>query len=295
MAVKVLEVFSDNLPSFLTNNTDVADALNRRGIDLANATYTRDTPPRSGRDPKISDPNRKSVYRLKDGQVYIPGIYDPYVRINNDSNYVYASKLSGKNLLSFTDEYGYIDATDPSNFKTDKQRQRAAARSGSVDRGLGQYKDPSGNWRTARGQDKSGYKLPSPTKYSDMLYDVGLDTYADRLDYFYKRLVGIRDRLVSLMSNVDIKSPSSIKGTYYSNDALDIIGSISRSLSQAANSYRKLVENIEKLIEEYNSGNYNDYEGRYPIDKSIQSAFKWSDLSRSIQDLSKEMKGLEAK
>lgn len=284
MAVIVLEAFSADLPSFITNNKAITNVMNKRGIDLANAKYIRDTPPSSGRDKKLSDPNRIPVYLLNDGNVYIPNMYSPRVSINNNGEYVSADRLSGKNLLGFTKQYGYIDVTDASNFNTAKRADRKAAKAGSIDRGKGQYKAGDA-WYQMRGQDKSGYKLPSPYKYSQMLDDVDMDNYADKLEYFYNRINKVRQQLVTIMSDIDIKNPRGVKGTYYSRDPMDIVGAITRDLSRVSYNYRNLIKEINSYL------NNEDYTGEEK-ERAIKSAFRYADISDMLRGISRDLKGL---
>lgn len=259
----------NNLPQWLIDylgkNTRLKQELTKRGIDLQNATYIKAPLPRSNRDPVLRDPTRLNIFKIVDfggrDHIYIYGVTDPEIRVS-PWDWRSASNISMKKLLEYTEEYGYIDLNDARNSNKDLRKERADLKHSLTNvRGKGQYpvsrniyNDNSEvigseiKWITARGEDKSGYKL-NPSKYVDMLNDVGLDTYGVRLQSYYSRIESFRNELIQLVSTFDLKNASKYKVRDAFRD--NVYGQISYAFglfSDAIDKYQYLNKEVNNII-----------------------------------------------
>lgn len=308
-----------NLPKWFTDFLDhhsegksVKRVLTNRGIDLANATYTRGVFPRSNRDPVLKDPSRLTIFRLKDYRnnpiIYIVGVNDPWIHHSATATWdsKYASELPMKTILDLAVEYGYIDTNDSTNTNQEVRRERAELKrkSKSSQRGRGQYpvvrniyqtdeygaKDFSKiigtetEWITSKDQDKSGYSL-NPDKYIKLLDTVGLDNYSTRLDAYYNKIENLRIRILTLMNKLTLDS------TANDNNAFSEISSAIYELGRAIDRYQRLKQNIEEIIQQ---GNVKD---DYPMEERISDEFRWDIkyVRDSLNDTIDVVKKLESK
>ena len=259
----------NNLPTWFTEYIDKEPSIKRvlvnRGIDLANATYTKGEFPRSNRDPVLRDPTRLTIFRLQDGRgqvIYIVGVNDPWiVKPGSTWDREYASKLPMKAILEKAIEYGYIDCADPDNRSNDVRRERALLKqhTGPV-RGKGQYPVTRNKyaqfddyhydyskvigteieWVTARGEDKSGYPL-NPDKYIKMLDNVGLDQYSKRLETYYNKIEGTRAQIISILSQLTPEVASTYRATStFGYNAINDVGEATSHLGKAIKYYQDL-------------------------------------------------------
>lgn len=296
----------NNLPSWFTNFLDnhvdgkaVKRVLSSRGIDLANATYIKGDMPRSNRDPVLKDESRLAIFRLNDGRgeiIYIKGVNNPYLRVNNAGRYgweyKYANELPMKTILEMTTEYGYIDTNDSRNTNREVRRERAALkRAAGPERGKGQhpvertiystdeygrkdYNNPLGTeieWVMTKNQDKSGYPL-DPEKYKRMLDNVGLDTYGARLESYFKKIEALRTRIIAAMNQFSVdSSPKFRVGNFFSRNIYGDIGDATQNLAKAIDEYQGLKKECAAVV--------NRWEGkasREELDERIQELFKWN-------------------
>lgn len=310
-----------NLPSwftdFLDNSSDgksVKKLLSNRGIDLANATYIKGVFPRSNRDPVLKDESRLTIFRLRDGRgderVYIVGVNNPWLRLPGSWDSKYANDLPMKTILSMATEYGYIDTNDSRNSNKDKRAERAALRRIDVagpQRGVGQYPverkiyatDEYGRkdwnnvigteieWVMTKGQDKSGYPL-DPEKYVKMLDKVGLDTYAARLESYYKKIESARARLIALFDKFDVNDSDKYR-TYgsFSRNVHEDISEAMNSWSKAIKSYQTLKNQVAEIVARHEESPSEK------TDERIQRAFAWE--GKSFRDYLKDAVDLISK
>ena len=303
--------FPDWLKNFLVKDRGVKMSLNKRGVDLAHATYISGKLPQNARDAAFKDPSRLAVFRMVDTiggtheVIYIPGINDPdvYPDPNNRWSRYRASAISKKKLLELTKEYGYIDMNDSRNSNIALRNQRYHDKQGMVvrDREAGQtpqrynvqygtdergYTDFDNvisfdvKWVTKRGYDKSGYKL-DPDKYGRMLDNVGLDDYSIRLQMLYNQIESARTRLIALMSKYSVLDSTSVRvsRTWSRN----IFGDISRvvdDFSRAIDTYTDLEEDVQRIV---NSDKLDDSKKS----ERIHDTFTWN--GKRLRDYIKEI------
>ena len=236
---ELVESFDPSIPSWLIRaleSSKIKNKLLANSYDLEHLKFVRipeSEVPTNGFHPLLKDPNKQLVYLLRDrsnNHVYLPGINDDVVDLHIDeddytktTNVKYISK---KNLLNYVIMMGYIDREAPETYKKDLTKSRRDARIGGIQRGLGQYpnqykvydKDADGNtdwdkyhyeteWNMTRGQDKSGYKL-DPEKYKRMLDQADLSTYSRQFDRYAKKLELVRQEIMSLLMQIEMKNYS---------------------------------------------------------------------------------------
>lgn len=305
MAVKYIkESYSDEFPSWLVSainkSRGIKDGLLKANIDLSNATYVPDTLAKGGRDPKLKDPSRVNVFKLLDGSVYLDGINNPYVFLPSMGIQKNVSQMSWKQVLDIADEYGYIMKNDPDLIQ--KRADRKAAKAGSVNRGLGQYHkqlfkyqdDPNNRWKTlevpdgwkwvqAKGQDKSGYPL-NPSKYKDMLDNVGLDNYSDRLQKYYDKIENYRAQIVKMFNDSSMDMAMNGRKGEWGQTYLDSISDCVRRLDSAIRSYKQLNSAVQQAIK-FSKDSDRD------VNRSIRHAFQFyaSSLRNDLDRLKAEI------
>lgn len=310
----------NNLPSWLTdffdNHPQGASAkkiLSNRGVDLANATYIKGIMPRSNRDPILKDSSRLTIFRLDDGRgedIYIVGVTNPYLHVPDAHSwdYKYAKDLPIKTLLSLATEYGYIDTNDSRNSNKEVRRARAELRRNAApERGVGQHPverkiyatDEYGRrdydnligteieWVMTKGQDKSGYPL-DPEKYVKMLDNVGLDTYAARLESYYKKIESVRTRLIALFDKFDANDSDKYRthGSFSRNVHEDIAEAMN-SWSRAIKSYQNVKNEVAQIVSQHETSPSERTNER------IQRVFAWE--GKSFRDYLKDAVDLISK
>lgn len=305
MAVRYIkESYSDEFPAWLVTainrNKDIKNGLSKANIDLASAAYIPDTLAKGGRDPKLKDPSRVNVFKLMDGSVYLDGINNPYVYLPRMGITKNVSQMSWKQVLDLADEYGYIMKNDPELLQ--KRADRKAAKAGSIERGKGQYHqqmfkwqdDPNDRWShisvpdgwkwvQAKGQDKSGYPL-NPTKYKDMLDNVGLNNYADRLQKYYDKIEMYREKIVKMFNDSTMDMAMKGRKGDWGQTYLDSISDCVRRLDNAIRSYKQLNKAVKDVVE------HGDEMGR-DVDRSIKHMFQFyaSSLRNDLDRLKDEI------
>lgn len=316
----VLTEAYNNLPSWLTDFFDhhpqgasAKKILSNRGIDLANATYIKGIMPRSNRDPVLKDSSRLTIFRLDDGRgedIYIVGVTNPYLHVPDAHSwdYKYAKDLPIKTLLSLATEYGYIDTNDSRNSNKEVRRARAELRRNAApERGVGQHPverkiyatDEYGRhdydnligteieWVMTKGQDKSGYPL-DPEKYVKMLDNVGLDTYAARLESYYKKIESVRTRLIALFDKFDANDSDKYR-TYgsFSRNVHEDIAEAMNSWSRAIKAYQNVKNEVAQIVSQHETSPSERTNER------IQRVFAWE--GKSFRDYLKDAVDLISK
>ena len=305
--------FPEWLIKWLDSHKYVKRELTNRGIDLHNATFVEAPIPQSAREANMIRKTRLPIFTLGQGPyttIYIPGVNDPDIKFRNKSGdivYENASRVAVRDILDLTVAYGYIDLTDSRNKNTElaTARRNLAYEMKPYTRGEGQHAvkvnkkygvDSRGRtdynnltsydieWVTQRGQDKSGYPL-DPSKYMRMLDDVGLDTYADRLESYYGQIERLRAEILELVNKYDIEYSlkNKVKDSWaFSTGVFDAIADSMRLMSKAIDYYQRIKEEVERTIKRYGDSDEVD------INKEIQSVFKWA--APSLRDNLKDAK-----
>jgi hypothetical protein len=270
--IKLNEIFSPNLPEWLVKDKYINQALLKKGINLAGATYTPMGKYTSLKDPIFKD-NTKLLVWVIGRQIYIPGVTNPTLSLG--SQYRAASKTALSKIQDAASEFGYIDLADPSNITADIKKARAEAISGSIERGKGQYSyqptkwatDEEGNmetepdrwgnmsktyrqipdgpvqWAVTKDQDKSGYPLPDPYKYVKILNTVNKDNYGDKLEIVYAKIRKAQKDMAKAIEDYDFRNErddSYKDSSYYIRDMADC-------LKKAVDKYKKILSTITEL------------------------------------------------
>ena len=310
-----------DFPSWITRNLHLIKSyLLKRNIDLAHAKFIEADVPTSSRSVMLKNDTKIPVVLLNTRHnrvvLWLPGINDSDLDWWRDDG-TYASSLqyvTKQELLKYAKKFGYIDITDASNMNTTLRRERAELRSRGdkrrpekglhpVERRVYGTKEDGRkdwdswtteiNWVTDRGYDKSGYPL-DPQKYKKMLDNVGLDTYASRLQKYHDQIESARAKLAEQLQKFDILSSSNFVSDAYSSFDRNIFSAIGHAislLSSAIYEYQNIEKSIQSILERPDSY----YEAHsYTRDEAIRSTFEWSGkrLREAIKDLNKEVEGI---
>lgn len=303
------EAFNSNFPewimkglksNFKGRDTDLKRSLVQKHIDLANATFIETLPPQSNRDPVLKDTTRLAVFHIRDDRgdtyIYTPdGACNPYVRVGTDGaiEYKYIDQLSWKWILDHTMDYGYFDMSNSDTTASALRTKRMGAKRGSVDRGLGQYKrtgyDGETYWVTAKGEDKSGYKL-DPQKYTRMLDNVNLNNYSARLESHYAKIEEVRAGIIEALQSADLLNKDYLaKGSFSSGVTGDISDAISR-LDRAIYYYKELCSQVERIIKQNNAGKFLNAPDT--VDDAIKDVFRFN--SNNVREHLKDASAIVA-
>lgn len=310
-----------DFPSWIVRNLHlIKPYLLKRNIDLAHAKFIEADVPTSSRSVMLQNYTKIPVVLLNTRHnrvvLWLPGINDGDLDWWRDDG-TYASSLqyvTKQELLRYAKKFGYIDTTDASNMNTDLRRERAELRSRGdkrrPEKGLhpverrvyGTTEDGRKDWDswtteiqwvTDRGYDKSGYPL-NPQKYKKMLDDVGLDTYASRLQKYHDQIEAARAKLAELIQKFDVLSSSNFVSDAYSSFDRNIFSAISHAislLSSAIYEYQNIKTSVERILER--PDDYYDTHN-YTRDEAIKSTFEWNGkrLREAIKDLNAQVQGI---
>ena len=289
------EKFSKNIPDWVIQHIDkrynpIKDKLSRN-IDLNNAEWEPiDKNNITTKDISNDDPDKIRIFRLdfahdnKFIYTYIPGYEDgSYVYLPRDGKYHYISKMAKKDIVNAIIDGGVLTCDSQSLSK--KRQDRADAKKGSINRGIGQFqrydyaKNQDGTsdfstkiynnkWYNSRGQDKSGYeqvdylktlarKLTKMDKDNYKIIMNKMKTSIDEAkDLFIQLLKTSPEKLAYGTTNRDRWDSSWMRVAYDTNSTLkdlikeyeDIDKTIKRSEEKG---------NIEDTISYLNDGYYN--------------------------------------
>ena len=141
--------------------------------------------------------------------------------------------------------------------------------------------------RCSKGQDKSGYPL-DPEKYVKMLDNVGLDTYAARLESYYKKIESARTRLIALFSKFDANDSDKYR-TYgsFSRNVHEDIAEAMNSWSRAIKSYQNVKNEVALIVSQH------EISPSERTNERIQSVFAWE--GKSFRDYLKDAVDLISK
>ena len=289
------EKFSRNIPDWVIQHIDkryspIKDKLSRT-IDLNTAEWEPiDKNNITTKDISNDDPDKIRIFRLdfahdnKFIYTYIPGYEDgSYVYLPRDGKYHYISKMAKKDIVNAIIDGGVLTCDSQSLSK--KRQDRADAKKGSINRGIGQFqrydyaKNQDGTsdfstkiynnkWYNSRGQDKSGYeqvdylktlarKLTKMDKDNYKIIMNKMKTSIDEAkDLFIQLLKTSPEKLAYGTTNRDRWDSSWMRVAYDTNSTLkdlikeyeDIDKTIKRSEEKG---------NIEDTISYLNDGYYN--------------------------------------
>ncbi len=233
--------FKNWVPDWLTDDSKALASLNRMGIDLANATFSRE-PSGRGKD--------HPIYLVKSDYgkfVWIPGEYndDEYLTDRYDRNYKAVKYISKKNIPIL--DIVYVSKKNDANFKTAKERYQDPRyiyeKYSKRPQYGGQYQSDDGTWsKTGRSngyrrtnRDKSGYVIPDPSDKLEKFYtsDAGHQKLADRLQNVYESLVSLKSDLF----NIDFTQ----FGEYNDSD----YGNMLRRFGDACRNYRLALKYLD--------------------------------------------------
>ena len=141
LTISLEEDYSPSFPQWLLKEKHLLNALNKHGVDLANAQFIEVEAPESAYAPEIKDQNLLKVYRLKSGNerwpryiVYIPGYNDgEYFDLLGNGKSPALKYYSMKQLLAHTVNFGFIDISKSSNMNYDKRKERRDFKKGAFD------------------------------------------------------------------------------------------------------------------------------------------------------------------
>jgi len=303
--IRVLESYK-NLPSWFTrfldkkgNNYLKNDLSSKLGIDLYNCEFQSTS---NHKDPRFKDPNYLVIVDLSSSvdwgnEIYLykmanSGKYINYndVRLQQDiAPKSYASKNSVKTLINLADHIGFIDISASKKMARDKYYDPRYNSKGDY---AGQYKsDYDGNWHTIHGRDKSGYVIPDPAKLVAKLYQFNIDNTAEVLDNYYKKISKLKNRIF----DIDIRSISSDDG-----NVMDSYERCMREFASLSNSFLKLEKDINKIISEVGTDEWNTYRDKRNMtdEEYFQERLEWDsyykrELDNSIHNVLSYLKKLE--
>lgn len=197
--LRIREAFDSSVPSWLRPTlSTVAKIKPRYGtmskinttIDLNTAKFVPSSVPVNARDPKWSDEIIIPVFHgndvLGNEFTWILGYNDPEICIDPKELWKTKpiSRVAKSKVIDMSVDFGYFIKGDGIENAVAKRKSRTDSRFGSLDRDLSKAQTKSkysGNWHTAQGYDKSGYKL-NKDKYKDMLAQLDLERYETILD-----------------------------------------------------------------------------------------------------------------
>lgn len=301
------EDFSLNLPTWITKNKEIVKLLNKKGIDLAHATYIPAPIPEDGHNEVFKEARYLRVYRIKEGdgsyarypRLWIEGVNDEMrLDLEDEARYKAVGNISKKKLMPHVVEFGYIDLANSDNTTAMIKKDRAKRKEGAIaldrekyaqygsrpllrlDRGVNGWKHIYGDieaWITKSGYDKSGYPL-NPDKYKKILDDVGLSDYESRLDKYYERIENIRTKVINILTNIDIKGKDSklARDTYY----------VTKVFSRVLETYTDLLKEIDYIIN--NEKTSDEQKNEY-----IRDIFQGNSWGISVRSLRREIEGAE--
>lgn len=196
--LRIREAFDSSVPSWLRPALSTVAKIKPRydtmskintTIDLNTAKFVPSSVPVNARDPKWSDEIIIPVFHgndvLGNEFTWIMGYNDPEICIDPKELWKTKpiSRVAKSKVIDMSVDFGYFIKGDGIENAVAKRKSRTDSRFGSLDRDLSkaQTKGHFGNWYTAQGYDKSGYKL-NKDKYKDMLAQLDLERYETILD-----------------------------------------------------------------------------------------------------------------
>lgn len=295
---QLTEDFSSSLPQWLRKKYIAQALYKKKGVDLANVEYVGDVLPANARDKRVQDSTKISCFLLKPrygGEfVWVKGLNDDdYLDLGD--GYRAIKYYSMKTILDHAIEYGYIDLTDEQNRVGGLQRMRKDRQRGVVNRQKtaqfkrevkkydyekGEQLPSEYQWITQRGYDKSGYAL-NPMKYKNKLEDVGYDNYQERLEKYHNRIEKVREGIIELLTNYNIKTGLRTKSSW-SDDLDDIV----RTFTRVTEEYKNILKELDRVL----SKNWNDDADR---DYYFKAIFNGDGYSGNIRQLRKYLEEVE--
>lgn len=260
--------FDNDIPDWLRSDKGALSALNNAGVDLKNATFSRDRVGKMGENFTvylINGTRYKDAYRPF---VWIPGMYNDNQYVTGPEEYNYragrsfpksiAIKNIAKKDLDIADTI-YINKA--SNAKQPKDKYVDPRRNYNYGHPEGEYagqhyeesrtnwdgSEVPGQWVTPSGRDKSGYEIPNPRKRLQEFYSTEAGANR-RFGKLKEQIDGIYSQLKTLKTRLSMLTP---KGEGLGDR--EVYRKISRAydnFSDAVDYYNEALNSIERYEKE---------------------------------------------
>lgn len=203
--------------------------------------------------------------------VYSPGLnlgYDETIMINNRERRINAMSL--KALAPYVVEYAYIPDADLEYSKVkDKRKDRANAKSGSVDR---INVDDRFDYRYDTKFDKSGY-IVDPDKYTTKLAAIKSDNYVQRAQDLYTVLIDLYDKVISQLKN-NVPKPDTSKYVSPYGEHPERFSKIYKYYTIAVGNYQEAMKAIQAIKDEKAVSTWSTKPAFKDFDRNIADAEK---------------------
>ena len=203
--------------------------------------------------------------------VYSPGLnlgYDETIMINNRERRINAMSL--KALAPYVVEYAYIPDADLEYSKIkDKRKDRANAKSGSVDR---INVDDRFDYRYNTKFDKSGY-IVDPDKYTTKLAAIKSDNYVQRAQDLYTVLTDLYDKVISQPKN-NVPKPDTSKYISPYGEHPERFSKIYKYYTTAVGNYQAAMKAIQAIKDEKAVSTWSTKPAFKDFDRNIADAEK---------------------
>lgn len=285
--VESLNLYEDYDKSFprwfidaLNKDRDLKGRLLRYSVDLNKATFV------DGELPKKDDHTKYGCYLIKNDwgnyQLYISGLNDDYtIRLDGKDRH-----LGKINVARYAQQYGFINRNDRANSSADVKMQRGRSKEGSINRGVGQYKDIAYEfpkysyyghqdefdvdtdlavtWKDTPKQDKSGYDIDKAHKDLQQRLRIFKERNPEKkIDELYNLIQDLKVRISNAILGADPKKKGKVdpQGWEQSDQTFSHIEDASNNLRRAVDEFRslsrKIIDNSQAKIEEYiSSGDF---------------------------------------
>ena len=284
----------------------------RKNIDLNNAKFISVDPQslQKRNDPRLKEPYLPIFHIVGNSggkdvdTVYAVGINDsdkwPSAVYGDEFADKYFRSIPLKRLLDYTQDFCYLDLTDPTNFL---DPQKKIGRQQSLDgleqrydvvrnryssnlksRDTGEFiKNPWGdrpkNYSDSdleKEIDKSGY-LKDPNKYASKLKELKARNYSKVLNDLYSRIKTLQTGMIEAFSDYNFKN---LQGNISADSFTNFQGLVS--------SYNKLVTKVNDIVEEYSddSERFSNAIQRV-FDENSWSGSDYKDVITRLRELEK--------
>lgn len=204
--------------------------------------------------------------------VYSPGLnlgYDETIMINNRERRINAMSL--KALAPYVVEYAYIPDADLEYSKVkDKRKDRANAKSGSVDR-VNRAEYDRLYWDGDK-FDKSGY-IVDPDKYTTKLAAIKSDNYVQRAQDLYTVLTDLYDKVINQPRN-NVPKPDTSKYVSPFGEHPERFSKIYKYYTTAVGNYQEAMKAIQAIKDEKAVSTWSTKPAFKDFDNNIADAEK---------------------
>lgn len=204
--------------------------------------------------------------------VYSPGLnlgYDETIIINNRERRI--NTMSLKALAPYVVEYAYIPDADLEYSKVkDKRKDRANAKSGSVDR-VNRAEYDRLYWDGDK-FDKSGY-IVDPDKYTTKLAAIKSDNYVQRAQDLYTVLTDLYDKVINQPRN-NVPKPDTSKYVSPFGEHPERFSKIYKYYTTAVGNYQEAMKAIQAIKDEKAVSTWSTKPAFKDFDNNIADAEK---------------------